>query len=183
MLLPALPALVAFLVVTPSVRRAVPAAAFALCVTAMLAARWLNRESRPVESLGGWARVHALERGAQDACAGALPPYLRAPVPTLAGTSLQWGELVGKGATGWEALGNALVRPALDRASDPDAELMVEARAPANFVNLGPAAALDEACWPEQARFSPGAIGTGDGSTHSSCHSILCRARSGRVQR
>src|SRR5207248_10101617 len=63
-LLPALPALVAFLVVTPSVRRAVPAAAFALCVTAMLSARWLNRESRPVESLGGWARVHALERGA-----------------------------------------------------------------------------------------------------------------------
>src|SRR5207248_9623239 len=34
------------------------------------------------------ALVHALERGAQDACAGALPPHLRAPVPTLAGTSL-----------------------------------------------------------------------------------------------
>ena len=82
-----------------------------------------------MESLGGWARVQALERGAQDACAGALPPHLRAPVPTLAGNSRQWGELVGKGATGWEALGNALVRPALDRAPDPDAELMVEARA------------------------------------------------------
>jgi hypothetical protein len=125
-----------------------------------LAAAWLIREGRPVESLGGWARVHALERGAQDACAGALPPHLRVPVPTLAGTSRQWGELVGKGATGWEALGNALVRPALDRAPEPDAELVVEARAPADFVNLGPPAAIDETCWPEQARFSPGAIGT-----------------------
>ena len=32
--------------------------------------------------------------------------------------------------------------------------------APADFVNLGPPAAIDETCWPEQARFSPGAIGT-----------------------
>ncbi|OLE64483.1 MAG: hypothetical protein AUG04_00245 [Deltaproteobacteria bacterium 13_1_20CM_2_69_21] len=124
-----------------------------------LAARWLIREGRPVESFGGWAHVHALERGAQEACAGALPPHLRAPVPTLAGSSRPWGELVGKGATGWEALGNALVRPTLDDVADPEAELVVDGRAPADFVNLGPPAPLDEVCWPEQARFSPGALG------------------------
>jgi len=108
-----------------------------------LAARWLIREGRPVESFGGWA----------------LPPHLRAPVPTLAGSSRPWGELVGKGATGWEALGNALVRPTLDDVADPEAELVVDGRAPADFVNLGPPAPLDEVCWPEQARFSPGALG------------------------
>jgi hypothetical protein len=125
-----------------------------------LAARWLIGEGRPAESLGGWAHVHALERGAQEACAGALPPHLGVPVPTLAGTSRRWSELVGKGATGWEALGSALVPPTLDRAPDPDAQLMVEARTPADFVNLGPTPAPDEMCWLEQARFSPGAIGT-----------------------
>ena len=112
-----------------------------------------------MESLGGWARVHALERGAQDACAGALPPHLRAPVPTLAGNSRQWGELVGKGATGWEALGNALVRPRWIALPIPMPSSWWRP-APADFVNLGPPAAIDETCWPEQARFSPGAIGT-----------------------
>jgi Dolichyl-phosphate-mannose-protein mannosyltransferase len=124
-----------------------------------LAAGWLIREGRPIESVGGWAHVHALERSAQQACASALPPHLRAPVPTLAGTSPQWGELVGKGATGWEALGAALVRPTLDRAADSQAELVAESRAPPDFDNLGPAATFDEVCWPEQARFSPGAPG------------------------
>jgi len=52
-----------------------------------------------------------------------------------------------------------LVRPTLDRVADPEAELVVDGRAPADFVNLGPPAAFDEVCWPERARFSRGALG------------------------
>src|SRR5205807_9840229 len=70
-------------------RRALPAAAFALSVIALLAPLQIPyaRYASPL-----------------------LPPHLRAPVPTLAGSSRPWGELVGKGATGWEALGSALVQ-------------------------------------------------------------------------
>jgi Dolichyl-phosphate-mannose-protein mannosyltransferase len=124
-----------------------------------LAARFLISQDKPVESRGGWAHVHALERGAQAACAAALPTHLRAPVPTLAGDSLPWRELIGRGMSGWEAAGRALIRPALDRLPAPEAELITESLTPPHFVNLAPAPALESACWPEQARFSPGEIG------------------------
>ncbi|TMB14338.1 MAG: hypothetical protein E6J65_23315 [Deltaproteobacteria bacterium] len=52
-----------------------------------------------------------------------------------------------------------MVRPTLDRVADPEAELVVDGRAPADFVNLGPPAAFDEVCWPERARFSRAALG------------------------
>ena len=60
-------------------RRALPAAAFALSVIALLVPLQIPyaRYASPL-----------------------LPPHLRAPVPTLAGSSRPWGELVGKGATG-----------------------------------------------------------------------------------
>lgn len=124
-----------------------------------LAARWLVREGRPVESSGGWAHVHALERGAQEACAASLPPHLRAPAPTLAGTTRPWGEMAARGVAGWEELGRALIRPSLNRPPSPDAELAVEGRAPAGFVNLAAAPPLDPACWAEVIRFLPEAPG------------------------
>ena len=60
-------------------RRALPAAAFAPSVIALLAPLQIPyaRYASPL-----------------------LPPHLRAPVLTLAGSSRPWGEFVGKGATG-----------------------------------------------------------------------------------
>jgi len=127
-----------------------------------LASRWLTRDGRPIESSGGWARVHALERSAQEACARSLPPHLRTPVPTLAGDSRPWNELAGRGATSWEELGRALTRDLDVRPPLPEAELAVEGRAPEGFVNVAPAPPLDPACWEEVARFAPEARGSSE---------------------
>ena len=152
-------ALVAIALAPPAVRSIQLDRLLAREDTRDLAARFLIREGKPIESRGGWAHVHALERGAQDACAAALPAHLRSPVPTLAGDSQPWRELIGQGPRGWEAAGHALIRPTLDRVPAPQAEWIAESLTPPHFVNLAPAPPLDAACWPEQARFSPGDAG------------------------
>src|SRR5438552_7617901 len=111
---------------------------------------------------GGYAsltRVYALERGAQDACAGTLPRTCAHPYPP-------WPETHGNGASSWgrerpvgRRSGTTWSGPRWIALPIPMPSSWWRP-APGDFVNLAPPAAIDETCWPEQARFSPGAIGT-----------------------
>jgi hypothetical protein len=121
--------------------------------TRQLASRWLAARDAPIESLGGWAHVHALERSAQQACG------IDGPAPTLAGETQPWAALVARGPAGWEPLGQALVPRSLNRPIHGEAQLISDARSLWGHDD-GPAAPpVDPVCWPEIARFSPGAAG------------------------
>lgn len=121
-----------------------------------LASRWLVARGEPIESLGGWAHVHALEDGAQKACAAALPARLQQPLPLLAGESAPWKELVAAGESGWEPLGQLLVRRHLNRAPLPQARLVVQGIG-AYQDDAPPPPPLDEACWQPLRIFAPSA--------------------------
>ena len=148
-----------------------------------LAARRLIRESRPVESLGGWARVHALERGAQDACAGTLAPAPARTRTHLGRKLTAVGRARGEGS---DRLGGARERLGPARAGS-------RSRSRCRAHGGGPRLRISSTSVllrPSMKHAGPNRRASrrvrsalASGSTHSSCHSILSRTRSGRVRR
>lgn len=123
-----------------------------------LAQRWMeeNAPGASVESFGGWAHVQVLEPAALSACATALKAEVPVAAPTLAARTKGWGELIARGRSAWETLGQRLLARSLDDRKGKASHILY-ARGPWPIGDQGASMGRpDPRCWSQAASFSPG---------------------------